>query len=284
MPNNPSSWPDGKRVAVLVTVLLESWGENKSPTYFTRTTPLKPGAIDHAGIQWSQYGAKEGIWRILRVLDACGVHATVLANAKSAELHPDAIRQIIRSGHELGAHAYSQDQYLLNMSVEEQRDCIHRSLDILETVSGKRPEGWGTPLYSWSPDTVDLLVQEGMRWHADALDTSLPYRQKTRSGTIVALPHSEFLDNRVLRASPRDFYDVYKDTFDYLYAQEPMGLLHIGLHCHFGGRPLIAAMLYKILRYLKEFPDLWFPSHSELVQWFLAQDVDDLSYARRFFG
>ena len=35
------AWPNGKRIAVLVSVLFESWSDGKSPHYFTRTTPLK---------------------------------------------------------------------------------------------------------------------------------------------------------------------------------------------------------------------------------------------------
>ncbi len=86
----------------------------------------------------------------------------------------------------------------------------------------------------------------------------------------------------MLRASPRDYYDVYRDSFDYLYDAEPMGLLHIAVHSHFGGRPLIAAQFEKILRYVSGFPDVWVPRHAELVDWFAKSGLDDLSYRKRF--
>ena len=41
---------------------------------------------------------------------------------------------------------------------------------------------------------------------------------------IAGVPTTDFSDNRVMRASPRDLFDVYKGTFDYLYENEPMGL------------------------------------------------------------
>src|SRR5258708_20739075 len=84
----PKAWPHGARVAVLVSVLFESWSEGKSPSYFTRTTPLKPGAIDHAGVQWSRYAGSEGIGRILGVLQSCKVPATIFCNALAAQRHP----------------------------------------------------------------------------------------------------------------------------------------------------------------------------------------------------
>mgnify|MGYP003348352048 CR=1 FL=1 len=47
------AWPNGARVAVLVSVLLEAWADGKSPSYFPRTTPLKAGQVDRAGARWS---------------------------------------------------------------------------------------------------------------------------------------------------------------------------------------------------------------------------------------
>jgi peptidoglycan/xylan/chitin deacetylase (PgdA/CDA1 family) len=277
------SWPHGKRMAVLISVLLESWSDGKSPTYFTRTTPLRGGAVDHAGVQWSQYGGKEGIWRLIRTLDLCHMKASVFCNGRAAELYPDAIKQIVKSGHVVEGHGYAQDQYFLEMTPEVQRATIRKVLDILGDASGSRPQGWATPVYGWNEHTFDLLVAEGVKYYADALDCSLPRREKTASGEIVALPWSEFVDNRVLRASPRDFFDVYKDSFDYLYAHEPAGLLHLGIHSHFGAW-LRGIARHKLLRYFSEFTDVWFPTHRELVQWFVDQKVEGVPYAQRFFS
>jgi peptidoglycan/xylan/chitin deacetylase (PgdA/CDA1 family) len=277
------SWPHGKRVAILISLLLESWADGKSPSYFTRTTPLRGGAVDHAGVQWSSYGGKEGIWRLIRTLDLCHLRGSVFCNARSAELYPDAIKQIVKSGHLVEGHGYSQDQYLLEMTPEVQKATIAKSLDILAEASGERPQGWVTSVYGWNEHTVDFLVQEGITYYADALDSSMPRREKTASGEIVALPWSEFVDNRVLRTSPRDFFDVYKDSFEYLYAHEPAGILHLGIHAHFGGRPLVAAQLLKLLRYFTEFTDVWFPTHRELAKYFLDSKLEAAPFSRRFF-
>src|SRR6185503_7676928 len=53
-------WPSGKSIAVLVSILFETWSDGKGPSYFPRTTPLKPGTTDHGAIQWAQYGGNEG--------------------------------------------------------------------------------------------------------------------------------------------------------------------------------------------------------------------------------
>jgi hypothetical protein len=282
MTDAPISWPNGKRIAVLVSVLLESWADGKAPTYFPRTTALKPGIFDRPAQLWSQYGGEEGIWRILSVLERSGTSATVFASARSAELYPAAIKSIVHAGHHIAAHGYSQDQFLLDMTKEQQRTTIRKSLDILQQHSGMRPEGWGTAVYGWDEHTFELLVQEGVRWHADALNTSLPRLLRTESGTIVALPWCDFVDNRVLRASPRNFFDVYKETFDYLYKQETLGLLQVGFHSHFGGRPLMSAMLAEVLGYFSGFSDVWFTTHSKIVQWFLDLQIDKITPAQQF--
>ena len=43
------AWPNGKRIAVAVTVMYETWAEGKAPNYSVQTTHLKPGTVDLAG-------------------------------------------------------------------------------------------------------------------------------------------------------------------------------------------------------------------------------------------
>jgi hypothetical protein len=88
----------------------------------------------------------------------------------------------------------------------------------------------------------------------------------------------------VLRSSPRDLIDVYRDTFDYLYRHEPMGLLCLTLHCHFGGRPMIMAVFDQIINYIRQFPDIWFVRHEELADWARAHAEKDTTYRKRFFA
>ena len=275
--------PGGARIAVLVSVLMESWSEGKYPSYFPRTTALKPGATDLSAARWSEYGGNEGVWRIVRILDHWRIKSTLMCNAISAERYPDLIAQVVKSGHDVAGHGYAQDQYLLDFSPEEQRGLIHKSLDILERHAGRRPRGWTTPVYGGDRYTRDILIQEGLSWHCDALDRSAPRVEQAAGGQIVAIPWCEFVDNRVLRGSPRDYFQVYRDTFDFLYAREPGSMLHLAIHGHFGGRPLVAAMFDQILQHFASFSDVWFARHDELAQWAVTQPAEALEYRHRFF-
>jgi hypothetical protein len=86
-----------------------------------------------------------------------------------------------------------------------------------------------------------------------------------------------------MRASPRDLYDAHTGTIDYLVGNEPLGLMVIVIHCQFGGRPLITAVLQEVLTYISSLPDVWFARHDELARWALEQDVDAVTYRHRFF-
>ena len=276
-----AAWPNGKRVAVAVTVMFEAWSDGGAPNYSVQTSHLKPGTVDHASAAWATYGGRVGVWRILRTLDRLSVPATFFANARCAELYPDAVRQIAAAGHDIGGHGYTQDGLLAYLDAEGQRATIRRSLDLLQSVSGKRPTGWISPVLAFTPETAGYLAEAGLAWHGDVTYTDLPYMMQTEHGPIAGVPSSDFTDNRTLRSSPHDLLDVYCDTFDYLYRHEPMSMLVMTLHCHFGGRPMIIAAFEQIVAHLRKHPDVWWARHEELAAW--ASNAPASSYRSRFF-
>jgi peptidoglycan/xylan/chitin deacetylase (PgdA/CDA1 family) len=267
-----SRWPNNERMAVLVTVMFEIWSEGKAPPYSPMTTSLKPGTPDLLGISWSRYGGKTGVWRFMKILDETEIKATICLNAKAAELYPDAVKELHRHGHEIAGHSYTQDLVLPYLSPEEEKEVIQRCSRIIESAVGTRPVGWFSPVAAPTVQTAELLAEAGYLWHGDYNDTDLPYAFDTPKGRLVAIAHSDFTDNRTLRSSPRDFYNVYKDTFDYLYKHEAPSIINLTVHAHFGGRPLMSAMLHELLHYMKGFSGVWFARHDEVARWVLKQN------------
>jgi allantoinase len=278
------SWPNGARIAVVVSCLLENWSDGKGPPFSVQTTALKPDTPDRAAATWGTYGGRAGVWRLLKILDENRVPATFIANARSMELHPGAVAQIVKSGHEIAAHSYTQDTILAYLSPEEEQGVIRRCIDVFRRMTGGAPKGWLSPVVSPTENTESLLAQEGFLWYGDYNNLDLPCCVGTPKGTIVALPHSDFADHRVLRGNPRDWHDVYCDTFDYLYRNEPTSYLNLTVHCHFGGRPLMAAMIDKTLKYIRGFPNVWIVRHDELAEWVLDNAIDEWTNEERFFG
>src|SRR5438477_12327961 len=95
-PKTPKTltWPNGKKVAVSVTVMFETWPEDSAPNYSVQTTHLKKGTVDHAAKAWSTYGGRVGVWRLMRTLERLGVPATFFVNVKCHNDYPDAVKPI----------------------------------------------------------------------------------------------------------------------------------------------------------------------------------------------
>jgi allantoinase len=277
-------WPENKRIAVCATVMLEVWSDGKAPQYSTQTSNLKPNQVAYSNITWSHYGAYSGAWRLMRTLSDFGMRGTFATNARAAELFPDTVKQIVKSGHDIAAHGITQDQPLIDLSPEDEQATIRKCIDTFHELTGKRPEGWISPVLAWTPQTQDFLVKEKLRWYGDVNYVDQPRRLTTKSGSIIGIPVTEFSDLRVLRSSPRDFVDFYRDTFDYLYRHEPGSLITFVTHCHWGGRAGLVAVLRQVLEYFKQFPDVWFTSHGEIASWVEKLGVDGESYGQRFFG
>jgi peptidoglycan/xylan/chitin deacetylase (PgdA/CDA1 family) len=278
-------------------MLLETWDEGRSPTYFPRTTPLKAGARDEAGIQWAGYGPGEGIWRLMRTIESHGIKATAFCNGLAAERCPDAVERLAAGGHEIAAHGWAQNEYLYEQGRDGQAATIERTIEALARVGGRRPTGWLTPVYGGDAHTTGLLAAAGLAWHCDVLDASsprietyanvqdlTPQAQDLTPRSMVGIPWSEFVDNRVLRSSPRDYFDVYQGTFDFLYRNEPGATLHIGIHAHFGGRPLVSAMLDQVLSHIRSHDGVWFPTCGELAAKVAGEAPGAFDYRSRFFG
>lgn len=67
---------------------------------------------------------------------------------------------------------------------------------------------------------------------------------------------------------------MVKDTVDFLYRSEPMAMINLTAHAHFGGRPLISAMLEEILKYMKGYSGVWFLRHDKIARWALNHVIN----------
>lgn len=265
------AWPNGARIAVMVTVMFETWPEGRTPPYSPMASPLREGVVDRQGISWAEYGGRTGIWRLHELFGRTGVPATICANARAVERYPESIRALHAAGHEIAGHSYTQNMFLPYMAPDEEQALIRRCTAIIEQATGTAPIGWASPRMSPTEHTAGFLAGDGFLWHGDYNDTDLPYVVPTPSGPIVALMHSDFTDNRVMRGSPRDFLDVHLDTFDFLCGTGQPEIMNLTVHAHFGGRPMLAAAVLRILQHMQAAGGVWFARHDEVARWVLQR-------------
>lgn len=84
-----------------------------------------------------------------------------------------ALRAIADAGHELGNHSYEHEPWLHTYTRAQLEDEIRRTDDAIEAACGRRPVGFRGPGYSWCPELLEVLAEQGHRFDASTLPTFL---------------------------------------------------------------------------------------------------------------
>ena len=101
---------------------------------------------------------------------------------------------MVKDGHEVGFHGYIHEAPN-SLSRAEEQYWMQRSIAIIEKHTGKRPRGNRSPLYNYSINTTDLLVEEGFLYDSSLMGDDVPYILDNGKGEIVELPSSWALDD-----------------------------------------------------------------------------------------
>ncbi|WP_102108642.1 polysaccharide deacetylase family protein [Oceaniglobus roseus] len=281
---NPLVWPDGKRLAVILTINMEYWDpvqESDRPFY-----PGGPGIVggslpgnvyDNPNFTWREYGQRVGVWRILDLLDAEGVQASCTMNAKMALKRRRVIDAAKERGWEIVPHNFVQDELLTDYMFDEakERDVIRRTLDVYEQAIGKPAKGWLSSSLRSTLNTVDILAEEGLYFITDLLNDDQPYMVKTRSGApMVSISYtSEVNDFSFLRQglTVETGFAMFREQFDWLYGESGTSgrFMNIGLHPHVIGQPFRIRALRDFIQYAKGFDGVWFANREEIADWYL---------------
>jgi peptidoglycan-N-acetylglucosamine deacetylase len=99
--------------------------------------------------QWSTFEPRihENTDRILQLLSDTGVRATFFCLGWIAKTHPEVVRRIQSSGHEIGSHSYSHQLVSQQSPIQFQRD-LQRSLGVLEDLIGTKVRAYRAPGFS----------------------------------------------------------------------------------------------------------------------------------------
>lgn len=283
----PLRWPNGKRLAMLMTTNLEYWEptiNSDQPAY-----PGGPGVVintmagkfyDNPNWTWREYGQRVGVWRMFDEYERAGVPTSCTMNAKIALDRRDIAEHVAARGWEVVAHNLAQTEPLADYQfdpVAEQK-IIRGTLDVLQQVTGTRPKGWLSTSLRCTPNTVDILADEGLIYTSDYMNDDHPYFMYSESGkSIVSIPYTvEINDFQAFMFQGRSVDDgvsMFKEAFDELYREgETNGrLFNIGLHPHVTGQPHRIRALRDFLKYVSGFPDIWWTTREEIANWFLKE-------------
>lgn len=289
----PLKFPNGARVAMFLTPNLEYWDRTKDtdkPYYAGGPNiipdPLPGNVYDNPNWTWREYGQRVGIWRVFEVLEEAGVPASCTMNAKMGIERREVIDRVLENGWELLAHNYVQTDLLTNYTfdIEGERKLIRETLTAYQKVVGKPAKGWLSSSLRSTPNTVDILAEEGLTFFTDLMNDDQPYLLRTASGKpMVSIPYtSEINDIRLFLLQGKDVDDVvklFKEQFDQLYLEGAKSgrLMNVGMHPYIIGQPFRIRALREFVAYVKTFPDVWWPKREELAEWYLANHESHIS-------
>lgn len=282
-------WPDDARIAVQIVVNYEEGSEYSLLDGDPRREPtgdmISPVAADQRDLTneaFFEYGSRVGVWRLLEILGRHAVPCTFLATGLALERNPELAREITRRGHEPAGHGWRWEEYHA-MPRDEERAAIRKAVASIARLTGERPLGW-MPRYGPSLATRELLAEEGGFVYDScyAINDDLPYFVPVNGRRWLVMPYSNDVnDGRAFRGGgggPDDFHALMRYAFDMLYAEgatDPR-MMTIALHCRISGRPAMAWMLERFLRYAKGLPGVWFARRIDIARWWLAHEAEFL--------
>jgi peptidoglycan/xylan/chitin deacetylase (PgdA/CDA1 family) len=268
----PRVWPEGAQCAVALSFDADH-----------ETIPLRDNDESPMRISQGQYGARQGVPRIRRLLAKHGAPATFFYPAVSALLHPEEVRGVAGEGHEIGIHSWIHEA---NTSLPPgvERDLTFRAADTLEKLSGRRPVGIRTASWDFSVDTMGIIRELGLLYDSSLMADDDPYELEDggQPTGIVELPPEWIRDDAVyfnmLRFSglrpytpPSAVEEIFRAEFDG--AREEGGLFLLTMHPHVIGHRSRIALLDRLLQHIKASGKVWFATHAQVAEWCKSQSA-----------
>jgi peptidoglycan/xylan/chitin deacetylase (PgdA/CDA1 family) len=269
-PALPAGWPDGRGLAISVSIMLEGWSEDAAPGVGPMGNVLPGGTLDLQARSWADYGPKVGAWRLLDILEAAKVRAVFYVSGVLADPYAPLVRAIVDAGHVVAAHGWSQHIMPATQSEAQEQADLTVCIAALKAASGTRPPGWLSPRCTPSLNTPRLLAAAGMAWHADYFDEDLPRPLDTGAGRLTAVPFTMDVNDMPMSVRYGNETEAYSRTLRHILEGLPLlpmrpACLDITVHAHVYGRPAGAIEFSRALSLAADFADrAWLTDHDSL--------------------
>ena len=256
--NGPAfSWPDGKRIAVMVTFDYDAEFLRISRAKSKGTT------IGFTDFSRGQYGPHEGLARCLNMLDTMNIKSTFFVPGAVIETYRDTVEEIHRRGHELACHSYRHESDP-ELSRDEMIKILDKSEALLAEITGKKPVGHRAPESVLQDFMPELLAERGYLYSSSMKDCDWAYlwEKDQKELPLVELPNDitmddftyyyfTFSDPAVRCMYPnREVFGNWKQEFDGL-ALEGNKIFILKLHPQMIGRASRIGMVGEFIAYMQ---------------------------------
>jgi allantoinase len=269
----PLKLPDGKRMAVWVIVNVEEWDINM-PMPRTVLTPPAGGSPspDIPNWAWHEYGNRVGFWRLLKTFDEFKLPAALAINGSAIAGYPAIVKAAKERNWEFMGHGFTQRNM---QKVENEREDIRKTADVIEKATGKRPRGWLGPGLTETWETPDLLKQEGYDYVADWVLDDQPVWLKTKTTPIVNIPYTQECNDVAMMLiqhhKASEYQDRALDQFEQIYedAADSARVMALVIHPYIMGAPHRAKYFRRIFEVIRQKPDVAFMTGEQILEWYL---------------
>jgi len=276
-------WPGGARVALQFVLNYEEGGENSvlhgdagSEQFLSEL--FNPAAYPARHLSMEsvyEYGARVGVWRILREFERRGLPLTVFGVGMALVRCPEVAAACVELGHEIACHGWRWIHYQ-NVDEATEREHMRLGVQAIERLTGARGSaeghvhglGWYTGRDS--PATRRLVADfGGFEYDSDHYGDDLPFWLQVRRSDGALAPHLVLpytLDCNDMRfALPQgfshgdEFFEYLRDAFDVHYAEggEQPAMMSVGMHCRLLGRPGRMRALQRFLDHVQAHDRVW---------------------------
>ncbi|KAK2776339.1 hypothetical protein FQN52_003482 [Onygenales sp. PD_12] len=203
-----------------------------------------------------------------------------------------------------GLHGYTHE-YVSDLSLQEQRTILERSIEILTKFTGSKPLGFTAPGWKTSKELIPLLEEYGTMYdhsfmHHDvqpyfAPDSSAEWIEtnlnqpaelwmrpmtKIRPSTVVEIPANWHLDDWPPlqpvpgRPAAQGFVDthvvekLWMEQFDFAYREYDEFIFPMSIHPQVSGKPQVILMHERIIEYINKHEGVEWMTFGEMAKEF----------------
>ncbi|WP_368484306.1 polysaccharide deacetylase family protein [Pseudooceanicola sp. HF7] len=262
------SWPGGRRLAVYIGVNLEHFAFGEG-----RGAELAPAANqpDVLNYPWRDYGNRVGAWRLLEMLEALDLPATVLANAAMYDHAPSLMAAHSARGDEIAGHGITNSVAQGSLPEAEESALIAETTRVIAQAEGAAPQGWLSPWISESAVTPDLLREAGYGYTLNWCMDDQPVWMRTRHGRLLSIPYPQEVNDIpaiiARKMGAAEFAALITDNLEEMLVQsraQPL-VMGIALHPYIIGQPFRLRHLRRALANLAAQRDrIWLTTAGEI--------------------
>jgi hypothetical protein len=272
--NRPKiAWPNGASVACAIVCPLEFHMLNPGGKPFKHPGAMVTPYPDLRHFTTRDYGNRVGAFRILRELKTAGLKATFPVNAVLLKSVRPLIDAILADGHEIAAHGLDTDHiHWSGLDRATEREWVEQTRAAFD-AAGLKPRAWMSPARQQSFATLDLIAEFGFDICLDWESDSVPLPMKTESGSVLAVPISNELDDRALlidrRQTEDDWAKQVLEAADYMKAEAPRfggQVLGFTVTAYLAGQPFRIAALRQMFAGLAKDAGVWSATVTEIAE------------------